>query len=143
MRADVSGDCTRDALSQLVATDTTRLTRTDYKDLESESSEGMLLTAYADHLRPHIVVATYFGETGRTVDRYYLASGEDFVVERVTLQYAHPIYLETVPEIVSQERKVVYYCEGRLLDETEGVPATFLVQSLERFLKEIETRTEE
>lgn len=142
-RTDVSRDCTRAALSQLLATDTTRLTRTDYEDLEPESSEGMILTAYTDNADPRVVVATYFGEMGKTVDRYYIASAEDFVVERVTIHYARPIYQQAIPEIISQERAVIYFCEKRPLEEPEGVPATFLFQSLARFLNEIESRAEQ
>lgn len=54
LRAEES-ECTQSTFSQVLATDTARLTRVDFEDLVSESSEGLILSAYYDNSDPRVL----------------------------------------------------------------------------------------
>ena len=99
-----SSQCTRNTLSRALAIDTTRLTRRDYQDVVSETSEGMLLSVYQDS-SARVLVATYFGESGKTVDRNYISSPTDFAVVHSEIHYSRPIYDQSAPQIAAQKQQ--------------------------------------
>ena len=103
--------CSRERLDGILALDTTDLVGADYYEgPQDRSTEGMTLRAYSRDATVVLVEGTYFGELGKTTDRYHLMSSRDYAVETTTVMYAQPIYLQPQPEIVEREQSVTYVC---------------------------------
>ena len=87
------------------------------------TSEGAEVTVYYASHAPRLIVATFFGETGRATNRYYLRDTATFVLEREELDYARPISVERRPRIVSRVKSVTYFCEGQPLNAVYAATA--------------------
>jgi len=105
-------ECDYASLGKAVARDTINLRRVQTDFPSEESTGGAVLTAYMEGHEPRIIILTFFGELGKAVTKYYLATSRDYVVEREDLRYAAPINIEPQPRVVSRLPIVVYVCEG-------------------------------
>jgi hypothetical protein len=78
---------------------------------------------------------TYFGETGRAIDSYYLLSPTEYVVEHTQLFYSRPITLGDV-KIGSVFRQYFYFCGGSLVDFGYSTRAETLARALRELLQD-------
>jgi hypothetical protein len=109
------GSCDKRELDALRAVDSTRLTRRELSTEPGQSAEGSSAFVYLDVDRPQLVVATYFGETGRAVERYYVRDSLTFVLEEGELHYDKPI-AQGPPAVASEaEQAPLYVCQGRVV----------------------------
>jgi hypothetical protein len=106
----IADSCTIERLGRAAAADTSRLRRVKLESAPSESAEGGETTAYYDGDQPRVIVTNYFGETGRAVVRYYLASRDQYVVQREELRYAEPISVQSHPVVSVRIPSTLYVC---------------------------------
>lgn len=106
--------CDLGELGHLVVVDTSVLQRRDIQDTVRGSTEGQEATAYFDgnSRRPSVIAVTYFGETGRVEEHFYLRDSATFVLHRDESIYAGPMS-DQPPKIASLVRQVIYVCNGR------------------------------
>lgn len=102
--------CSMDAIGRTAAVDTSRMRRLTRALAPGESAEGGEMTAYFQQDQPRVVVIQYFGETGKTIVRYFLASPDQYLVEREELRYARPISINSRPTIVARLPTTLYVC---------------------------------
>ncbi len=110
IRSVPSDSCSVEALGRAAAVDTARLRRVKRDAAPAESAEGGETTIYYQGVRPRVIVISYYGETGQTVVRYYLAAADQFVVQQEVLEYAEPISSRAQPVIASRLPSTLYVC---------------------------------
>jgi hypothetical protein len=108
--------CDRTTLSRLLQTDTSGLMRqeVDAPD-ELKAGEGTSVVTYHDGAVPAVLVVTYFGETGKATDSYYLLRPTDYVVAHDEVRYSEPISEDRAPRIQSADRAEYFFCRDILL----------------------------
>lgn len=108
--------CSVEALGRAAAVDTTRLRRVDRDAAPGKSAEGGETTIYYQGDRPRVIVISYYGETGQTVVRYYVAAPDQFLVQQEVLEYAAPISTRAQPLIASRLPSTLYVCGETVKD---------------------------
>lgn len=108
--------CSLEALGRAAAVDTTRLRRVKRDAAPGKSAEGGETTIYYQGDRPRVIVISYYGETGRTVVRYYLAAPDQFLVQQEVIDYAEPISTRAQPVIASRLPSSLYVCGETVRD---------------------------
>ncbi len=112
-----TGDtCSVEALGRAAAVDTAPLRRVKRESAPGRSAEGGRTTIYYDGPQPRVIVITYFGETGRSVTHYYLASPDQFLVQQEIIRYEEPITHQLPPVIASRQPSTLYVCGETLKD---------------------------
>jgi hypothetical protein len=96
--------------------DTTHLHRVKRESAPSKSAEGGATTIYYERDQPRVIVIEYYGETGRTVVRYYLAAPDQFLVEQEVLRYEESITMRVPPVIASRQPSTLYLCGETRVD---------------------------
>jgi hypothetical protein len=81
------------------------------KELAGFSTEGGELIAYLDNQAIVKIVATYFGETGRTLEEYYYWNGELIFVLRKEMTYDQPLS----GKVVRSEANRFYFEKRKLI----------------------------
>ncbi len=115
-----SDSCTIDVLGRAAVVDTSRMRHVSRSSAPSESAEGGRTTVYFQDDRPRVIIIQYFGETGQVVVRYYLATPQQYVVQREELRYAAPISVQSHPVIVSRLPSTLYVCAGKSVDPLDA-----------------------
>lgn len=108
--------CSTNILARAAATDTTHLRRVEWDSAPTKSAEGGHTTVFYEGARPRVVVVMYYGETGRTVARYYLATPGQYLVEQEVVEYAEPITANSQPTLKSRRPSTLYVCGGAVQD---------------------------
>ena len=81
------------------------------KELAGFSTEGGELVAYLDGQVIVKIVATYFGETGRSLEEYYYWNGELIFVLRKEMTYDQPLS----GKVVRSEENRLYFEKRKLI----------------------------
>jgi len=87
------------------------------KELSGFSAEGGVLTAYFDGQNIVKMLATYYGEMGRTNEEFYYRDGKLIFVLRTELNYNRPLS----GKVVSRKLSRFYFHDDKLIrwiDET-------------------------
>lgn len=107
-------DCSLFHLGELLNLDSTKLRRAKATAIPEQHAEGARAQAYFDGNAPRIVVATFFGESGRSTERYFIGDSLDFVVDREEMYYRQPLDASKI-SYVSRVHTVYYFCGGSLV----------------------------
>ncbi len=110
LQSRVEDTCSVQMLARAAAVDTSRLRRVNVAQAPDKSAEGGETTFYYQGDEPRVVVITFYGETGRTVVRYYLAARDKYVAEQEVITYAEPISVRSRPVIIARQPSVLYVC---------------------------------
>ena len=98
--------------------------KTVKKSLSGFSAEGGELVAHLDKKVIVKMVATYYGETGRSIEEYYYSNGELIFVFRKQLNYDRPL----TGKVVSSEQHRFYFDAHKLIkwinQDGKEVPST-------------------
>jgi hypothetical protein len=105
-----------EALGRAAVADTSHLRRVRRESAPGKSTEGGETTIYYEGDQPRVVVISYYGETGRTVVRYYLAALDQFLVQQEAIEYAEPISTRGQPVIVRRMPSTLYICGESIRD---------------------------
>ena len=81
------------------------------KELSGFSTEGGVLTAYFDGPNIVKILATYYGEMGRTNEEFYYRDGELIFVLRTELNYNRPLS----GKVVSKKLNRFYFNDDKLV----------------------------
>lgn len=81
------------------------------KELAGFSAEGGELVAYFDGKAIVKMVATYYGETGRTVEEFYCRDGKLIFAFRKVLNYSRPLS----GKVVSTSEERFYFSDDQLI----------------------------
>lgn len=81
------------------------------KDLSGFSVEGGVLTAYFDGQNIVKMIATYYGEMGRTIEEFYYRDGKLIFVLRTELNYNRPLS----GKVVSRKLNRFYFTNDKLI----------------------------
>lgn len=76
----------------------------------------MSLSVFYDGSVVRVLSATYLGETGKLMLRYYLVDSINFVVDREDVTYAGPLSGGAVT-VRSRVRDFAYFCGGKRIDQ--------------------------
>jgi hypothetical protein len=87
-----------------------------------------------------VVVITYYGESGRTVARYYLAAPDQYLVEQESVEYAEPITTKTRPVLKSRKPSAVYVCGKVVYHGVEQNELALIRGDLETVLGDLKDR---
>ncbi len=118
-RVAFADSCSVKALARAAAADTTRLRRVAWDSAPGKSAEGGQTTVFYDGIQPRVILITYYGETSRTVARYYLAAPDQYIVEQETVEYAEPIGVKAHPVLKSRRPSTIYVCGQQAQDGVE------------------------
>jgi hypothetical protein len=108
--------CSVETLGRAAAVDTAQLRRVKRESAPGKSTEGGETTIYFQGDRPRVIVISYYGETGRTVVRYYLAAPDQYVAEQEVVDYTEPISMRARPVIASRRPSALYVCGESVKD---------------------------
>ena len=81
------------------------------KELSGYSAEGGELVAYFDGQAIPKIVATYYGEMGRTIEEYYFANGKLIFVYQKVFHYNRPLS----GKVVRTEESRFYFNNDQLI----------------------------
>lgn len=81
------------------------------KELSGFSTEGGALTAYFDGQTIMKMLATYYGEMGRTIEEFYYRDGQLIFVLRTELNYNRPLS----GKVVSRKLNRFYFHDDKLI----------------------------
>src|SRR5216117_1068998 len=118
-RSGAADTCSVETLGLAAAVDTAQLRRVRRESAPGKSPEGGETTIYYQRDRPRVIIILYYGETGRTVVRYYLAAPDQFLVQQEVIGYEEPITHRAPPVIASRQPSTLYVC-GETLKEAIG-----------------------
>jgi len=94
------------------------------KELSGFSAEGGQLTAYFDGQAIAKIVATYFGEGGKTTEEFYYSAGKLVFVFRRESRYDRPLS----GKVVARKESRFYFQDDRLIkwidEDGNSVPPT-------------------
>ncbi len=65
-------------------------------DVQGESAEGAKLTAYIEDTLIRLIVAEYYGESGKRVIEYYYTNQRVFFILDVIVTYNRPVYYDSL-----------------------------------------------
>lgn len=102
--------CSIETLGRAAAADTTKLQRVTKESAPGRSAEGGETTVYLENKQPKVVVVVYYGETGKTVARYYLSAATDYLVEQEVIGYRQPLSSKSQPAVAFRVPSVTYVC---------------------------------
>jgi len=105
-----------ETLGRAAAVDTVQLRRVKRESAPGKSTEGGETAIYYQGDRPRVIVVSYYGETGRTAVRYYLAAPDQYMVEQEVIDYAEPINMRARPVIASRRPSTLYICGETVKD---------------------------
>ena len=108
--------CSVETLGRAAAVDTAQLRRVKRESAPGKSTEGGETAIYYQGDRPRVIVIAYYGETGRTVVRYYLAAPDQYVAEQEVIDYAEPISMRARPVPASRRPSALYVCGETVKD---------------------------
>ena len=119
-------------------------------DVQGESAEGGLLTAYFDDTLIRLIVAEYFGETGKRVTEYYYTNQEIFFILDVIVTYNRPAYYDSLraaenndhewhdPLKSKKTEERMYFKDNRMIRWIDKTRQSILPKSDQYRLKESE-----
>ena len=111
--AETQPSCSNESLRALLATDSSTLRRVDRPTSPGQSTEGAETAVFYAGSTPRLIRATFYGETGRSKDLYYLLASLSFVRVRAEDRYTKPIAVERNASISSTVSDTVWICSGR------------------------------
>lgn len=89
------------------------------RDVEGKSTEGGVVTGYYDGKSLRKIVATYYGESGKVTEEYYVLNGSPIFVLRTDYRYNKPLgeppFGTSNPKVVSQQQDRFYFSKGKLV----------------------------
>ena len=87
------------------------------RDLSGFSTEGGTLIGFYSGKELRKMVATYYGESGRTIQEFYLADGTLFFVLSTELRYTRPLTFDgkDTGTVASSTRNRFYFNRGTLI----------------------------
>jgi hypothetical protein len=105
--------CSDTSLRALLSTDSSTLRRVDRPTSPGQSTEGAETAVFYAGPTPRLIRATFYGETGRSRELYYLLDSLSFVRVRAEDRYTKPITPERNSSISSTVSDTVWICAGR------------------------------
>lgn len=95
------------------------------KEIVGQSAEGGQQIEFRDKVKLQIVEQRFYGETGKSFERFYYSGDRIFAITKLNLSYEVPIYVDPKAKIKSSEKKDFY------LDKS-GVVCTWFLNDTEQ-----------
>ncbi len=127
--------CSIAQLRRLLAIDTTSMLRVSRTIALGDATEGSEVEIFLDKNEPRILHVTYYGETGRAQEAYYLADSESFVRIRREVRYSAPVTVERTPRIQSSATDSLWACNGQPILAVDSATAPTALRAVHAMLR--------